>query len=472
MIQAGVHGAAGPAPPGDAVGRPLHLVLSHRRAAVAAHRRDPEHADGVVAEGNRPHVQGLAGHVVRHGPGLGHIRPEAAAELVGCPDAEILARVGLQPAVVVGHVVEARLWLHVAPGAAPAVGLLQGVAGEGRAVVLRLHPVQQDLRAAGRRGRQRHLLRRARRGRGLAHAPGHGAGLGKGLALPVLLVDGMDPVVARLAQGDAGVGVAGAANPPLQHPPGCAAVFRDLDAVSRRPGLWGPGQADTGGGLAGPHGHAGAAPRGDGGRVVAGVVVVHRRGVPAGVGHGLTGSFRGVRQIPWIVLGANADLVVPRAGDAYGGSLSGRRAQDQYWLRHAARPIVAPDPQFTDVPHAGGVVVTALADVEHLRAGGQPSNPRCGSVVGRVVDGDYSERVPVGSNGRTGPAVFHRQVRYRSDDENVGFGGTEGVVAGCGVSVAVFVAVCGGASKLYSVVQLIGAKFLKLGEVFKWIRCG
>ena len=177
-----------------------------------------------------------------------------------------------------------------------------------------------------------------------------------------------------------------------QHPPLAALelldlVFHDRQAVQKPDGVprdggrshlrgWVAGRRRSGRtwGRGGPA--SGSSRRPDGGTVVAGLMVVHRHGIPAGVGYGFAGGLRGVGKVHGIALGTDADLVVLRPGDAHAGGVSGRRAQDESWLERPRGQIVAPDLQFADVPHSGGAVVAALGDADYLRAGGQPGHTR------------------------------------------------------------------------------------------------
>ena len=125
-----------------------------------------------------------------------------------------------------------------------------------------------------------------------------------------------------------------------------------------------------------PDGSAAGAPRRpDGCRVVAGLVVVKRHGIPAGIGHGLAGRLRGVGKVPGVALGADADFVLLRAGNPYAGGGSGRCGQHQGRFGYPCGPVVASDPQFAGVAHSGRAAVAALGDVDHLRSDGQPGHP-------------------------------------------------------------------------------------------------
>ena len=200
--------------------------------------------------------------------------------------------------------------------------------------------------------------------------------------------------------------------------------------------------------------------RGDGDRVVIGIVLVHRRGIPAGVGHGFAGALRGVGQVHGIVFVADADLVVCRVGNAHVGGVAGCCLQDQSWLGLAPRPVVTSELQFANVPLACGPVVGALADVENRCPGGQAGYLRALHGVRSVVDGYYRHRVLIGSDVRIGAAILHREIRHRPDVENVGpRASIFHIIGGIGVSVVVM---CGS----NSISHLIGAEFLKLASQF------
>ena len=170
--------------------------------------------------------------------------------------------------------------------------------------------------------------------------------------------------MARLPHGDPGVGVAGVPDHPprLQRQPGYAAVLRHLDAVGRRPVLGRPGQANAGGGLAGPQRRraAGAGPRRYGGRVVDLVVVVVFGGVPGVAGRAGAGRFIGGVHVG--AAAVYADLVVLRIADADGGgylrALGGAGEQGQDGAIALPRnPPVFGALQVADGPGAGGGVV-------------------------------------------------------------------------------------------------------------------